>query len=676
LAESRRDSNEPAGDEARAQGAAERERAYETAREEERAHEALDRTWRNRPGLWGQLTSVNHKTVGLRFIITAFCFFIAGGILAALMRIQLSRPENNFLGPDLYNQVFTMHGTTMMFLFAVPVMEAMAVYLVPLMVGTRSIAFPRLNAFGYWIYLFGGLMIYVAFLLNIGPDTGWFSYVPLAGPQYSPGKRVDFWAQLITFTEVSALVVSTELITTVFKLRAPGMSLNRIPVYVWSVVVMAFMIFFAMPTVALASSCLIMDRLIGTHFFNPAEGGDPLLWQHLFWFFGHPEVYIIFIPATGFASAIIPTFVRRPIFGYTALVLSLISTGFIGFGLWVHHMFATGLPRMGESFFTAATMMIVIPSGVQIFCWIATIWAGRPVFKTPFIFVLGFFFVFIIGGMTGVMQASVPLDLQVHDTYFVVAHFHYVLIGGAVFPLFGAFHYWFPKFTGRMLSETLGKLTFWLMFVGFNLTFFPMHLLGLWGMPRRVYTYLPDLGWTNMNATASAGAMILTLGVLVFIVNAFKSRRTGLIAGDNPWGASTLEWATSSPPPSYNFLHIPTVAGRDTLWEQTEDQPVVVGLRTDIRHVLVTKMLDAEPDHVEQFPEPTIWPLLTALATTGLFIGSIFNPWAVVWGAIPVGITLIGWFWPKKRQAEERPPAEVKEKIGEREALRFAEQQT
>ncbi|HEV2765840.1 MAG TPA: cytochrome c oxidase subunit I, partial [Pyrinomonadaceae bacterium] len=599
---------------------------------DEHEHAALEKTWADRPGLWGYLTSVNHKTVGKRFIATAFGFFIAGGILAVLMRVQLARPENNFLGPDLYNQIFTMHGTVMMFLFAVPMMEAMAVYLVPLMLGTRSIAFPRLNAFGHWIYLFGGVMIFVAFFLNVGPDVGWFAYPPLSGPEYSPGKRADFWAQLITFTELSALVVATELIATIFKLRAPGMSLNRIPLYVWSVLVMAFMVFFAMPTVALGSMCLILDRLVGTHFFNPAEGGDPILWQHLFWFFGHPEVYIIFIPATGFVSAIIPAFVRRPMFGYTALVLSLISTGFIGFGLWVHHMFTAGLPRLGESFFTAATMMIVIPSGVQIFCWIATIWAGKPVFKTPFLFVLGFFFTFVLGGMTGVMQASVPVDLQVHDTYFVVAHFHYVLIGGSVFPLFGAFYYWFPKITGRMLFEGWGKANFWLMFVGFNLTFFPMHLLGLRGMPRRVYTYQTGLGWADMNLLATAGGVLLTLGVLVFIVNFLVSLRRGALAGDNPWNASTLEWATSSPPPSYNFLRLPTVAGRDTLWTQPEDQPVVVGVRSDVRQVLVTKMLDAEPDYKDEFPEPTVWPLLAALATTALFIGTIFTPWAVVWG--------------------------------------------
>ncbi len=629
----------------------------------------LEKTWGDKPGLWGRLSTVNHKIVGKRFIITAFVFFLLGGILSVLMRIQLARPENHFLGPDLYNQIFTMHGTTMMFLFAVPVMEAMAVYIVPLMLGTRSIAFPRLNAFGYWIYLFGGIMIYVAFVLNVGPDAGWFSYVPLAGPQFSPGKRVDFWAQLITFTEVSALVVATELITTIFKLRAPGMSLNRIPVYVWSVLVMAFMVFFAMPTVALASTSLILDRLVSTHFFNPAEGGSPILWQHLFWFFGHPEVYIIFIPATGFVSTIIPTFVRRPIFGYTALVLALVSTGFMGFGLWVHHMFAAGLPRMGESFFTAATMMIAIPAGIQIFCWIATIWSGRPIFKTPFIFSLGFFFVFVLGGMTGVMQASVPLDLQVHDTYFVVAHFHYVLIGGAVFPLFGAFYYWMPKFTGRMMSEGLGKLNFWLMFVGFNLAFFPMHQLGLKGMPRRVYTYPAISEWSNLNLAATVGGLLLGLGVLVFIINVIVSRRRGAVAGNNPWNASTLEWATSSPPPTYNFLYLPTVNGRDALWDAASDQPIVVGVRADARQVLVTKMVDADPDHIEQFPKPTAWPLFTALATTGMFIASIFTPWGVIWGSIPIAVCLIGWFWPKERQKDERAPKEIEQKNEERQLV-------
>ena len=419
---------------------------------EERA--ALDRTWSRPAGLYGWLCAADHKTIGIRYLVTAFVFFLLAGLLAAAMRLQLSRPENDRARP----RSPTTRSSRRTARHDVPVRGAghagLGVYLVPLMVGTREIAFPRLNAFGYWVYLFGGLMLFVAFVLDIGPDAGWFAYVPLSGPEYSPGKRTDFWAQMITFTELASLAVAVQLITTIFKQRAPGMSLNRMPLFVWAKLVTSFMIMFAMPAVMAASSFLIIDRLVGTHFFNPAEGGDALLWQHLFWFFGHPEVYIIFIPATGIVSAIIPAFARRPIFGYPAVVLSLIATGFLGFGLWVHHMFATGMPQLGASFFTAASMMIAIPSGVQIFCWIATLWDGRPAMRTPLLFVLGFFFIFVLGGLTGVMLASVPLDLQVHDTYFVVAHFHYVLIGGAVFPLFGAFYYWFPKVTGRMLSET------------------------------------------------------------------------------------------------------------------------------------------------------------------------------------------------------------------------------
>jgi len=613
----------------------------------------LEQTWRSPPGVWGWFSQVDHKVIGKRFIVTALGFFSLGGVLALLMRIQLARPENHFLGPDLYNQIFTMHGTTMMFLFAVPVMEGMGVYLVPLMVGTRNIAFPRLNAFSYYLYLAGGVMLYVAFLLNTGPDAGWFSYVPLAGPEYAPGKRVDFWAQMITFTEVSALAVAVELIVTIFKLRAPGMSLNRIPLFVWSLLVTSFMIIFAMPAVMLASTNLIMDRLVSTQFFNPAEGGDALLWQHLFWFFGHPEVYIIFVPALGIVSAIITTFSRRQIFGYTAMVLSLVSTAFIGFGLWVHHMFATDVPQLGQSFFTAASMMIAIPSGVQIFCWIATLWSGRPRLQTPLLFVLGFFFVFVLGGLTGVMLASVPLDLQTHDTFFVVAHLHYVLIGGAVFPLFGGLYYWFPKMTGRMLNERAGKWNFWLLFIGFNLTFFPMHQLGLEGMPRRVYTYLPEMGWGTLNSLATVGAIIVAVSILVFVGNVLWSRTQGLAAGQNPWEASTLEWAVSSPPPSYNFFHIPVVPGREPLWEYCDEQPVVTGLRNDIREVLVTTVTDAKPDHRIKFPNPSIWPFVSAIAVSGLFIGSIFTPWAVPIGSVPVTITLIGWFWPTRQEHEE-----------------------
>jgi cytochrome c oxidase subunit 1 len=614
----------------------------------------LGNSWKFPQGFTGWLRNTSHLSIGKRYIITAFVFFLLGGLEAGAMRLQLSRPENSFIGPDLYNQIFTMHGTTMMFLFAVPVMIAVGLYFVPLMIGTRNVAAPRLNLFGYFTYLIGGAFLYVSFFLNTGPDAGWFAYTPLSGPQFSAGKRVDVWAQTITFTEIAALSAAVILIVTIFRQRAPGMSLNRIPLFVWAMLVTSFMIVFSMPWVATASQMLAGDRLIDTHFFNAAEGGDALLWQHLFWFFGHPEVYIIFIPALGMVSAIVETFTRRPIFGYPVMVLSLVTTGFMGFGLWVHHMFATPIPQLGQSFFTAASSIIAIPTGVQIFCWIATIWAGKPRFATPMLFIVGFIVTFVIGGLTGVMIASVPFDLQAHDTYFIVAHLHYVLLGGGLFPLFGAFYYWFPKITGRMLSEKIGKLNFWLFFIGVNVTFFPMHILGLEGMTRRIYTYMPETGWGPLNMLSSAGAVVIVLSVAVFLVNVFYSLRNGAVAGDNPWGAASLEWATQSPPPPYVFLHVPVCTSEHPLWDEAETRPVVAGLRTDIRENLYTTLMDAEPDHRHDSPEPTIWPFITALGTGVMFITAIFTAWGLVIGLIVLLPPCIMWGWPVRKEQEKR----------------------
>ncbi|HEX3851155.1 MAG TPA: cbb3-type cytochrome c oxidase subunit I, partial [Polyangiaceae bacterium] len=502
-----------------------------------------------RSALYEWLATTEHTRIGLRFIVTALGFFLLGGTLALIMRLQLATPLAHVVGPDRYDQIFTTHGSTMMFLFAVPVMQGLGLYFVPLMVGARNLAFPRLANFAFWMFLIGGVFLYIALLSNTGPDAGWFAYVPLSGPEHSPGKRVDVWAQLITFTELSALAVAVNLIVTTLKHKAPGMSLDRLPIFVWASLVTSFMVVFAMPAVIVASSCLALDRLVGTHFFNPAEGGDALLWQHMFWFFGHPEVYIIFLPGLGMVSEVVVTATKRTLIGYLPIVLANVATAVLAFGLWVHHMFATGLPQLGASFFTGASILIAIPTGVQFFCWIATIWGSRPKLDAQFSFVLAFFGTFLIGGLTGVMLAAVPINVQVHDTFFVVAHFHYVLIGGAVFPLFAGLTHWFPKLSGKMLSERLGFISCALVFIGFNVAFFPQHLLGLHGMPRRIYTYLPETGWGFWNLVSTIGAFTLAFGALVFLFNALRSLKFGEPAPANPWAADSLEWSQSSPPP-------------------------------------------------------------------------------------------------------------------------------
>lgn len=615
----------------------------------------LDQTWSPPRGFLGWLKTVNQTNIGKRYLLTGFIFLLSAGVLALLMRTQLALPENSFMGPKLYNQMFTMHGITMMFLFAIPVVQGISVYLVPLMIGTRDLAFPRLSAFSYFVYLIGALFLWGAFLLGLSPDAGWFNYVPLAGKEFSPGKGIDVYATVITFIEISALATATELIATILKQRAPGMSLAKTPPLVWSILVTAAMIVFAMPGVIVGTVLLALDRLVETGFFVHAKGGDPVLWQHLFWWFGHPDVYIAFLPAAGIVSTILPVFCRRPLFGYTAVVTSMVATGVISFGLWVHHMFTTGIPIHAGSFFSAASVLIAIPSGIQLFCWTATIWGSRPSYKTPFLYCLGFMVIFLLGGLTGFMVAIVPFDLQVHDSYFVVAHFHYVLIGGVVFPFIAGFFYWWPKITGRMLSEALGKLSFVLLFLGFNLTFFPMHQLGFLGMPRRIYTFLAGLGWDALNFWTTVGAFAMGLGFFVILINVLWSLKRGKRAGKNPWGATTLEWATTSPPPNYNFEVVPYVDSLEPLSEdQKELVPGVTGIRADRREILTTKVESAKPHGVVILPGPTLWPFITALFTAMAFIGSIFDPLWFVGGVLGsfTGISL--WLWIKKPWEQER----------------------
>jgi cytochrome c oxidase subunit I len=618
-------------------------------------HRRLLATWGDAPGLWGFLTTIDHKKIAARYVLTAVAVLFLTGMLAIDMRLQLSQPNMIRLGPQGYNEAFALHGSSMLFLVSVPVMEAMGIWLVPLMLGQRNLAFPRLTAFSYWLYLGGVLMLWVPHALGVTPDLGWFEYPPLSGPAYSPGHRADIWAQMITFSEVAALAASVNMAATIIKLRPPGMTLAKMPLFLWAMLIASLMTIFALPSVMLVTSMLISDRLVNTHFFTAVGGGDALLFQHLFWFFGHPEVYIIFVPALGFVSAIVETFSRRTIFGYTPMVLSMLGIAVLAFGLWVHHMFAVGLPRLGNSFYTAASMAIALPAGLQIFCWIATIWDGRPRYATPLLWVLGFIATFVIGGLSGVMTASAPLDLQLTDTYFVVAHLHYVLVGGAMFPLFGAFCYWYPKATGRMMSERWGVVSFALIVFGFNLGFFPMHLLGLEGMPRRIYTYDEAMGWGTLNLIATIGSAISAVGGMVFVANAFFSLKRGTPAGADPWGGSTLEWATSSPPPAHNFDHVPVVDSIAPLWREGGERPVMTGLASDSRELLVTTAIEAKPLYRQHSPKPSIWPLIAAIATSVMFVGSIFTPWALVWGAVPVAVALAIWFWPQRPRATEGP---------------------
>ncbi len=588
--------------------------------------ERLERIWAEPPRLIAWLTTVDHKTIGLRYFWTALAFFGAAGAEALLLRTQLAGAEGRTLDPDTFNQLFTMHGVTMIFLFVTPMLSgAFGNYLVPLMLGARDMAFPRMNALSYWIYLAAGLFIYTGLFLGTAPNAGWFNYVPLAGEEFNPGKNIDYYNLGLIFLTISSTVGATNFIVTIFKLRAPGMSLNRMPIFCWAILGTSFSLVFALPALTAANVMLELQRNLGFHFFDTATGGDPVLWQHLFWIFGHPDVYIIVLPALGIVSAIIPTFAGRQIVAYTWVALATVMTAFIGFGVWVHHMFAVGLPQVTMIFFSAASLVIVVPSGIQIFAWCATLLKGRPRLATPLWYVLGFIVVFVIGGLTGIMFAAIPFDQQVTDSYFVVAHFHYVLFGGAVFPLFAGIHYWYPKVTGRMLLEPLARIGFWLFFVGFNLTFFPMHIAGLLGMPRRVYTYEPGLGWDPYNLASTIGAFLLAAGIVLVVVNLVASRFAGPPAGPDPWGGETLEWATTSPPPEFNFPVIPIVRSASPNWDaddRAEDQRRLAGgdLVLDEGHETpATSVLDAELDEVLEMPSNSPWPLVLALLLLATF---------------------------------------------------------
>jgi cytochrome c oxidase subunit I len=520
-------------------------------------------------GLLSWIASIDHKQIGLMYIVTAVVFFLVGVAEAMLMRIQLIKPLNMFLSPSTYNQIFTMHGTTMVFLMAMPLLFGFGIYFVPLMIGARDMAFPRLNAFGYWIYLFGALMLYFSFIGGGAPAAGWFSYAPLTEKSFSPSPGIDYWALSLLVMGAGSVATGINLIVTVLNLRTPGMTLRRLPLFVWMMFINSFLVILALPPLNAALVMILIDRQLNAHFFAPAYGGSALLWQNYFWLFGHPEVYILALPAFGVISEVIPVFSRKVICGYGFMAGSTVAIGFLSFGVWMHHMFATGVGSGILYVFAASSMLIAVPTGIKIWNWIATMWGGTIRFTTSMLFAMAFLIQFTIGGLSGVAFAAVPIDWQLTDTYFVVAHIHYVLVGGTLFAMFAGTYYWFPKMTGHLLSEKLGKWHFWLMVIGFNGTFLVMHLLGIAGMPRRAYTYpdRPPLPALQFFSTISAYVMVLA--ILIFVVNIVVSFRKGKMAGDNPWDAWTLEWATHSPPPVENFDRVPPVRGRRPLWDLT-----------------------------------------------------------------------------------------------------------
>ena len=612
----------------------------------------LDHLFDPTAGLRSWLSTVDHKKLGILYIVTAMAFLMIGGLEALALRMQLAFPSQTVLGPDAFNQLFTMHGITMIFLYALPVLTGISVYIWPLLLGTRDLAFPRANSFSYWTYLFAGLFLYSTFPLGLAPNNGWFNYVPYSGLKWNPGPGMDVFALGMVMLGVSTTVSSMNFVVTLARLRAPGMSVNRMPIFVWGTVTASVANLFIIPTVSLGFAMLWLDRNYATHFFD-GYGGAPILWQHLFWLFGHPWVYALVLPAMGIVSDALPTFCRRPLVGYTLVALSTVTTMMIGFGVWVHHMFATGLAPMAMAVMGAASVAISIPSAVTVFAWIATIWQGRPVFTTAFLHFAAVILLFVVGGVSGFMTAAVALDWQLTDTYFVVGHLHYVLLGINVFPVIGGVYYWFPKMTGRLLDERIGKIGFWLTFIGFNAAFFPMHILGLLGMPRRIYTYRTGFGWDGLNLAISIGAAMLAVGIAIFLLNVVRSLRRGRPAGDDPWGGYSLEWSLSSPPPPYNFAVIPIVASRHPLWESALEED---GERTALhrgfvldhgRETIGTTLLDSIPNAILKVANETYIPLLLSIATLALFTSLLFHATVMTGVSVVAIVVLIAiWLWP------------------------------
>jgi cytochrome c oxidase subunit I+III len=613
--------------------------------------ELLERMWQGRPGLLGWFTTTDHKKIGLLYFWTALALFAAGGVEALIMRTQLTRPNLSLVSPSTYDELFTVHGLTMIFFFIIPMTTgAFGNYLLPLMIGARDMAFPRMNALSYWIFLGSGIFLYTSVALGIAPNAGWFNYVPLSNREFDPGRNIDFYCLAIIFNSISSSLTAAQFIVTIFKSRAPGMSFNRMPLFCFAFLAASGGLLIALPLLSADAILLFLDRNVGTHFFDVTAGGSVFLWQHLFWMFGHPEVYILIVPAFGIATEIIPAFTQRRVTAFPLVAIAELLVVFIGFGVWAHHMYATGMPTITAVFFGAATAMVVIPSTIQVFAWCMTMILGTARFRTPLLFIAGFIFMFVMGGLTGIMFVAIPFDQQVTDTYFIVAHFHYIIFGAAVFPIFGGMYYWFPKITGKLYYELPGQISFWTIFVGTNLLFFPMHILGLLGMTRREYTYPSGLGWESYNAVETLGSYITTVGILLLIGNLVWSYFRGAPAGPDPWHGATLEWTTSSPPPAYNYAVIPTVRSAYPNWDdddRAEDRDRLgagVLVLQEGHEQPATSPVDANFDEIVEMPHDSPWPALLGLSLLLVFGALVLQKFGVA-AVLSIGcvVALFGW---------------------------------